>query len=224
MLLVLVLVWIECNGVLVDVNLLGIQSCELGEKMVVLECQVYDLVGQEFNFGLFKQFGVIFYDKFGLLVLSKIVIGQLFIVEVVFVELVEQDFELFKVIMQYCFMSKFKSIYIDCLFEQINLCIGCIYILYYQVVVVIGWLLLSDLNLQNILICIVEGWCICQVFVVLQGYKLLVVDYLQIELWIMVYLVKDDGLLDVFCYDLDVYCVIVVEVFGVLLEDVSGDQ
>ncbi len=49
--LVPVLARIERNGALVDANLLGIQSRELGEKMVALERQAYDLAGQEFNLG-----------------------------------------------------------------------------------------------------------------------------------------------------------------------------
>ncbi len=44
--LVPVLARIERNGALVDANLLGIQSRELGEKMVALERQAYDLAGR----------------------------------------------------------------------------------------------------------------------------------------------------------------------------------
>ncbi|MFU1921573.1 DNA polymerase, partial [Klebsiella pneumoniae] len=67
--LVPVLARIERNGALVDANLLGIQSRELGEKMVALERQAYDLAGQEFNLGSPKQLGAILYDKLGLPVL-----------------------------------------------------------------------------------------------------------------------------------------------------------
>ncbi|MCB2465813.1 hypothetical protein KQ867_15830, partial [Listeria monocytogenes] len=74
--LVPVLARIERNGALVDANLLGIQSRALGEKMVALERQAYDLAGQEFNLGSPKQLGAILYDKLGLPVLSKTATGQ----------------------------------------------------------------------------------------------------------------------------------------------------
>ncbi len=111
--LVPVLARIERNGALVDANLLGIQSRELGEKMVALERQAYDLAGQEFNLGSPKQLGAILYDKLGLPVLSKTATGQPSTAEAVLTELAEQDFELPKVIMQYRSMSKLKSTYTD---------------------------------------------------------------------------------------------------------------
>lgn len=91
--LVPVLARIERNGALVDANLLGIQSRELGEKMVALERQAYDLAGQEFNLGSPKQLGAILYDKLGLPVLSKTATGQPSTAEAVLAELAEQDFE-----------------------------------------------------------------------------------------------------------------------------------
>ena len=130
--LVPVLARIERNGALVDANLLGIQSRELGEKMVALERQAYDLAGQEFNLGSPKQLGAILYDKLGLPVLSKTATGQPSTAEAVLAELAEQDFELPKVIMQYRSMSKLKSTYTDRLPEQINPRTGRIHTSYHQ--------------------------------------------------------------------------------------------
>ncbi|MDS4317896.1 DNA polymerase I [Pseudomonas aeruginosa] len=222
--LVPVLARIERNGALVDANLLGIQSHELGEKMVVLERQAYDLAGQEFNLGSPKQLGAILYDKLGLPVLSKTATGQPSTAEAVLAELAEQDFELPKVIMQYRSMSKLKSTYTDRLPEQINPRTGRIHTSYHQAVAATGRLSSSDPNLQNIPIRTAEGRRIRQAFVAPQGYKLLAADYSQIELRIMAHLAKDDGLLDAFRHDLDVHRATAAEVFGVPLEDVSGDQ
>ncbi len=222
--LVPVLARIERNGALVDANLLGIQSRELGEKMVALERQAYDLAGQEFNLGSPKQLGAILYDKLGLPVLSKTATGQPSTAEAVLAELAEQDFELPKVIMQYRSMSKLKSTYTDRLPEQINPRTGRIHTSYHQAVAATGRLSSSDPNLQNIPIRTAEGRRIRQAFVAPQGYKLLAADYSQIELRIMAHLAKDDGLLDAFRHDLDVHRATAAEVFGVPLEDVSGDQ
>lgn len=222
--LVPVLARIERNGALVDANLLGQQSLELGEKMVELERNAFDLAGEEFNLGSPKQLGVILYEKLGLPVLSKTATGQPSTAEGVLADLAEQDYELPKVIMQYRSLSKLKSTYTDKLPDQINPRTGRIHTSYHQAVAATGRLSSSDPNLQNIPIRTAEGRRIRQAFVAPQGYKLLAADYSQIELRIMAHLAKDEGLLDAFRHDRDVHRATAAEVFGVPLEEVSSDQ
>lgn len=219
MLLVLVLVSIEVNGVWIDIDELCWQSQDLFLCMLVVQQKVIELVGCSFNLDLFKQLQVVLFDELKLLVVVKILKGQFSINEEV-LEVIVDQYELSWVIFDYRGLVKLCSIYIDKLLEMVNLDIGWVYISYYQFGVVIGCLFLLDLNLQNILICIEDGCCICCVFIVLEGCQLLVVDYLQIELRIMVYLFEDLGLVCVFEQGVDVYCVIVVEVFGCMLEEV----
>ncbi|MCE4068028.1 MULTISPECIES: DNA polymerase I [Pseudomonas] len=222
--LVPVLARIERNGALVDANLLGKQSVELGEKMVELQRQSFDLAGEEFNLGSPKQLGAILYEKLGLPVLSKTATGQPSTAENVLAELAEQDYELPKVIMQYRSLSKLKSTYTDKLPDQINPRTGRIHTSYHQAVAATGRLSSSDPNLQNIPIRTAEGRRIRQAFVAPKGYKLLAADYSQIELRIMAHLAKDEGLLDAFRHDRDVHRATAAEVFGVPLDDVTSDQ
>ena len=219
-----VLARIERNGALVDANLLGKQSIELGEKMVALERQAFELAGEEFNLGSPKQLGAILYEKQGLPVLSKTAKGQPSTAEAVLAELAEQGFELPQVIMQYRSVSKLKSTYTDRLPEQINPRTGRIHTSYHQAVAATGRLSSSDPNLQNIPIRTTEGRRIRQAFVAPKGYKLLAADYSQIELRIMAHLAQDAGLLDAFKHDLDVHRATAAEVFGVELDEVSSDQ
>ncbi|KJZ36718.1 DNA polymerase I [Pseudomonas fluorescens] len=222
--LVPVLARIERQGALVDANLLGIQSVELGEKMVALEREAFAIAGEEFNLGSPKQLGVILYEKLGLPVLSKTAKGQASTAEAVLAELAEQDFPLPKVLMQYRSMSKLKSTYTDRLPEQINPRTGRIHTSYHQAVAATGRLSSSDPNLQNIPIRTAEGRRIRQAFVAPTGYKLLAADYSQIELRIMAHLAKDEGLLHAFRNNLDVHKATAAEVFGVELADVTTDQ
>lgn len=222
--LVPVLARIERQGALVDANLLGIQSVELGEKMVALEREAFAIAGEEFNLGSPKQLGVILYEKLGLPILSKTAKGQASTAEAVLAELAEQDFPLPKVLMQYRSMSKLKSTYTDRLPEQINPRTGRIHTSYHQAVAATGRLSSSDPNLQNIPIRTAEGRRIRQAFVAPKGYKLLAADYSQIELRIMAHLAKDEGLLHAFRNDLDVHKATAAEVFGVELAEVSTDQ
>jgi DNA polymerase-1 len=219
-----VLARIERQGALVDANLLGIQSVELGEKLVALEREAFAIAGEEFNLGSPKQLGVILYEKLGLPVLSKTAKGQASTAEAVLAELAEQDYPLPKVLMQYRSLSKLKSTYTDRLPEQINARTGRIHTSYQQAVAATGRLSSIDPNLQNIPIRTAEGRRIRQAFVAPKGYKLLAADYSQIELRIMAHLAKDEGLLHAFRNDLDVHRATAAEVFGVELADVTTDQ
>ncbi|TXH95812.1 MAG: DNA polymerase I, partial [Pseudomonas sp.] len=222
--LVPVLARIERNGALVDARLLGQHSVELGERLVALERQAFDLAGQEFNLGSPKQLGAILYDKLGLPVLSKTATGQPSTAEAVLAELAEQEHALPKLLMEYRSLSKLKSTYTDRLPEQINPRTGRIHTSYHQAVTATGRLSSSDPNLQNIPIRTAEGRRIRQAFVAPAGYKLLAADYSQIELRIMAHLARDEGLLDAFRHDRDVHRATAAEVFGVPLEQVSADQ
>ena len=222
--LVPVLARIERQGALVDANLLGIQSVELGDKLVALEREAFAIAGEEFNLSSPKQLGVILYEKLGLPIISKTAKGQPSTAEAVLAELAEQDFPLPKVLMQYRSMSKLKSTYTDRLPEQINPRTGRIHTSYHQAVTATGRLSSSDPNLQNIPIRTAEGRRIRQAFVAPKGYKLLAADYSQIELRIMAHLAKDEGLLHAFRNNLDVHSATAAEVFGVELSDVTTDQ
>ncbi|MDP2243101.1 DNA polymerase I [Pseudomonas sp.] len=222
--LVPVLARIERQGALVDAKLLGLHSVELGDKLVALERQAFEIAGEEFNLSSPKQLGVILYEKLGLPIISKTAKGQASTAEAVLAELAEQDFELPKVLMQYRSLSKLKSTYTDRLPEQINPRTGRIHTSYHQAVTATGRLSSSDPNLQNIPIRTAEGRRIRQAFVAPAGYQLLAADYSQIELRIMAHLAQDEGLLDAFRHGRDVHKATAAEVFGVPLEDVSGDQ
>ncbi|WP_444437262.1 DNA polymerase I [Pseudomonas sp. A6] len=222
--LVPVLARIERNGALVDANLLGLQSRELGEKMIELERKSFELAGEEFNLGSPKQLGAILYEKLGLPVLAKTATGQPSTAENVLADLAEQDYELPKVIMQYRSLSKLKSTYTDKLPEQINPRTGRIHTSYHQAVAATGRLSSTDPNLQNIPIRTAEGRRIRQAFVAPAGCRLLSADYSQIELRIMAHLAQDEGLLDAFRHDRDVHRATAAEVFGLPLEEVTPEQ
>ncbi len=222
--LVPVLARIERCGALVDAQLLGVQSRELGEKMIALETRAHELAGQQFNLGSPKQLGSILYEKQGIPVISKTATGQPSTAESVLAELAEQGYELPQVLMEYRTVSKLKSTYTDRLPEQINPRTGRIHTSYHQAVTATGRLSSSDPNLQNIPIRTAEGRRIRQAFIAPEGCRIMAADYSQIELRIMAHLAQDEGLLSAFRDDLDVHRATAAEVFGVPLKDVSGEQ
>ena len=87
-----------------------------------------------------------------------------------------------------------------------------------------GRLSSSDPNLQNIPVRTAEGRRIRQAFIAPPGHKILAADYSQIELRIMAHLSGDEGLLRAFAQGEDIHRATAAEVFGVPLEEVSGEQ
>lgn len=214
---------VERNGAFVDAKLLGQQSIELGERMVALERQAYDIAGQEFNLGSPKQLGVILFEQQKLPVIKKTPTGAPSTAEEVLQELA-LDYPLPKLLMEYRGLAKLKSTYTDKLPQMINPDTKRIHTSYHQAVAATGRLSSSDPNLQNIPIRTEEGRRIRQAFVAPPGYKIVAADYSQIELRIMAHLSGDAGLLNAFAQGLDVHRATAAEVFGVPLDQVTAEM
>ncbi len=221
--LVPVLQAMEHRGVCVDATLLYQQSKEIGEKLHILEQEVYAMAGEEFNLNSTKQLQVVLYEKLQLPMLKKTPKGQASTAEEVLQELA-LDYPLPKLLMEHRSLSKLKSTYTDKLPEQINPRTGRVHTSYHQAVAATGRLSSSDPNLQNIPIRTEEGRRIRQAFVAPQGYQLLAADYSQIELRIMAHLSEDAGLLTAFAQGLDVHQATAAEVFDISVENVTKEQ
>jgi len=221
--LVPVLSRIERNGALVCRDTLATHSRELGERMLTLESQAHELAGGPFNLGSPKQLGEILFNQLELPVLKKTPKGAPSTAEDVLAELA-LDYPLPAVLMEYRSLSKLKSTYTDKLPEMIDPKTGRVHTSYHQAVTATGRLSSSDPNLQNIPIRTEEGRRIRQAFIAAPGCQILAADYSQIELRIMAHLSQDPGLLVAFAEGLDVHSATAAEVFGVGIDQVSGDQ
>jgi DNA polymerase-1 len=221
--LIPILSHIERNGALVDANLLGKHSIELGERLTQLEHKAYEIAGQEFNLSSPKQLGVILFEQQKLPIIKKTPTGTSSTAEEVLQELA-LDYPLPKVLMEYRGLAKLKSTYTDKLPLEINKRTGRIHTSYHQAVAATGRLSSQDPNLQNIPIKTEEGRRIRQAFIAPKGYKLVAADYSQIELRIMAHLSGDVGLLTAFEKGLDVHRATAAEVFGVPVESVTTEM
>jgi DNA polymerase I len=221
--LVAVLYRMERAGVLVDRELLRIQSSELAARMLELQALAHVEAGGAFNVDSPKQLQEILFGKLGIPVIRKTPTGQPSTAEDVLEELAA-TYALPKLILEYRGVAKLKSTYTDKLPEQINQATGRIHTSYQQAVAATGRLSSTDPNLQNIPIRTREGRRIRQAFVALPGHCLVAADYSQIELRIMAHLSGDASLLRAFAEDLDVHQATAAEVFSTPLEAVSADQ
>ncbi|ASG66844.1 DNA polymerase I [Idiomarina piscisalsi] len=221
--LISVLCDMEQYGVRIDANLLGKQSQEITEKLAELEKKAFDIAGEEFNLGSTKQLQRIFFEKLELPVIKKTPKGAPSTAEEVLHELAH-DYPLPDVILQHRSLSKLKSTYTDKLPKMINPETGRVHTSYQQAVAATGRLSSTDPNLQNIPIRTAEGRRVRQAFVPEDGYKIVAIDYSQIELRIMAHLSQDKSLLNAFAEGLDIHRATAAEVFGCKTEDVTGEQ
>ena len=218
-----VLYRIERNGVLIDAPTLGAQSQALGERIVQLEQEAYEIAGQPFNLASPKQLGEIFFDKLGLPVVKKTATGARSTDEEVLEKLAE-DYPLPARILEHRSLSKLKGTYTDKLAQMALPRTGRVHTHYAQAVAVTGRLSSNDPNLQNIPIRTAEGRKVREAFVAPTGCVIASADYSQIELRIMAHLSGDEALLRAFHEGLDVHKATAAEVFGLTPDQVSSEQ
>ncbi|PSW09037.1 DNA polymerase I [Photobacterium rosenbergii] len=221
--LVPVLSRMERTGVLIDSMLLGAQSTEIAARLDELEKQAFEIAGDEFNLSSPKQLQAILFEKMGLPVLKKTPSGTPSTNEEVLQELA-LDYPLPKLILEYRSLAKLKSTYTDKLPKMVNPATGRVHTSYHQAVTATGRLSSSDPNLQNIPVRNDEGRRIRQAFIAPTGYKVLAVDYSQIELRIMAHLSGDQALLDAFNHGKDIHAATAAEILGIPLESVTSEQ
>ena len=221
--LVPVLVRIEQRGVLVDRELMKIQSREISTRLQEIHAAACKEAGYDLNIESPKQLQHILFEKLQLPVLRKTPTGQPSTAEDVLEELAE-SYALPRLILDYRGLAKLKSTYTDKLPDQINPRTKRIHTSYQQAVAATGRLSSADPNLQNIPIRTAEGRRIRQAFIAPPGHVLLAADYSQIELRIMAHLSGDEGLLKAFEEDRDVHQATAAEVFAVPPDSVTADQ
>lgn len=221
--LVPVLSRIERTGVLIDDMKLSAQSQEIAQRLDELEQKAYEVAEQEFNMNSPKQLQAILFEKMGLPVVKKTPSGTPSTNEEVLQELA-LDYPLPKLILEYRGLAKLKSTYTDKLPKMINPETGRVHTSYHQAVTATGRLSSTDPNLQNIPIRNEEGRRIRQAFIAPHGYKIMAVDYSQIELRIMAHLSGDKALLEAFQQGKDIHAATAAEIIGVNIEDVTSEQ
>jgi DNA polymerase-1 len=213
----------ERNGVLIDGELLRVQSGQIATRLIQLEAEAYMLAGGEFNLGSPKQIGQIFFEKLQLPVVKKTPSGAPSTDEEVLQKLAE-DYPLPKILLEHRGLSKLKSTYTDKLPRMVNAKTGRVHTNYAQAVAVTGRLSSNEPNLQNIPVRTAEGRRIREAFIAPPGARIVSADYSQIELRIMAHISGDPSLMRSFAEGEDVHRATAAEIFGVTPIEVSNDQ
>ena len=219
--LIFVLFEMQQQGISVDKQALIDYSKVLGSKISVLEKEIYEAAGEEFNINSPKQLGVILFEKLGMPNGKKTKSGYSTAADVL--EKLAPDYPVVSKILEYRQLAKLKSTYADGLTQYISED-GRIHGTFNQTITATGRISSTEPNLQNIPIRMEMGKAIRKVFVPKDGFVFLDADYSQIELRILAHMSGDEKLIEAYNSSADIHRATAAQVFGVPLDEVTDEQ
>ena len=223
--LIPVLCSMERSGVKLDVEALDAFAKILRKELLVLEEEIKNLAGQEFNISSPKQLGEILFDK---LMISggarKTKSKQYSTSEDVLVKLKDKH-EIIPKVLEFRSLKKLLSTYVESLPKLIYPKTGKIHTSFNQAIAATGRLSSTNPNLQNIPIREEKGREIRKAFIPTgPDYRLLSADYSQIELRLMAHMSEDKAMIEAFKKGEDIHTATAALIYQVKLEDVTREM
>ncbi|WP_320033970.1 DNA polymerase I [Halarcobacter sp.] len=208
----------EENGIKLDIEKLK----ELKQKSNIyiqeLTSNIYEKAGREFNINSPKQLGTLLFDELKLPPSKKTKSG--YSTNEVVLQKLKDEHEIIPLLLDYRESYKLQSTYIEPL---LNLAIkddkNRIYTSFLQTGTATGRLSSKNPNLQNIPVRSEAGGLIRSAFIPKDGYKLVGIDYSQIELRLLAHFSKDKALVEAFKENKDIHRQTAVKIFGEELAD-----
>lgn len=208
----------ELIGFTVDVDGLKAMSQELADRIAIIEKEIYDAVGYEFNLNSPKQLGVALFEKLGLPAKKKTKSGYSTNAEVL--EELKHLHPVVSLLLEYRTLAKLKSTYTDGLQE----CVGSdgkIHTTFNQTETRTGRISSLEPNLQNIPVRTNEGKRLREFFIAGNGKVLVDADYSQIELRVLASMSGDENMINAFNSGADIHTATAAQVFGLPIEMVT---
>ncbi|MGB1289041.1 MAG: DNA polymerase, partial [Aggregatilineales bacterium] len=215
----------QYHGAMLDDAFLRDLGEQLAKQIVVLEQDIYALgESGEFNINSPKQLNEVLFEALKLPGegLKKTTHG--WSTDAVTLDILKDEHEIIPKITEYRELSKLKSTYVDALPELVNPETGRLHTSYNQTGTSTGRFSSSNPNLQNIPIRTEIGREVRRAFIAPPGYKLLAVDYSQIELRILAHISQDATLIAAFNEGQDIHRATAAAVNGIAPEDVTYEQ
>ena len=219
--LVFTLYRMEQEGIYVKREALRQYSEKLGERIDVLEQEIYNLAGEEFNINSPKQLGVILFEKLRMPYGKKTKTGYSTSAEVL--EKLRFESPIVEKILESRQLTKLKSTYADGLSVYIDMD-GRIRTTFNQTITATGRLSSTEPNLQNIPIRMELGRQIRKVFVPKEGCVFLDADYSQIELRVLAHMSGDEKLIEAYREAQDIHRITASQVFHIPFDEVTDLQ
>ena len=223
--LIPVLAEMELQGVKVEIDILKGISTELEKDILLIEKEIQDLAGTNFNVSSPKQVGDVLFEYLKIVDKpKKTKTGQYSTGEDVLSKLVDKH-PIVSKILDYRELVKLKNTYVDTLPVLVKKKSGRIHTTYNQVVAVTGRLSSDNPNLQNIPVRTERGKSIRKAFVPRdENHVLLSADYSQIELRIVASISGDPHMCEAFVSGKDIHLATAAKVYGVTESEVSKEM
>ncbi|MCK4897279.1 MAG: DNA polymerase I, partial [Anaerolineales bacterium] len=224
--LVTVLADMEMAGIALDTQFLAEMSADLGTRLGEIETQVYQSVGEPFNLNSPQQLSRVLFDRLQITPPDRTrrTSSGYYSTAVGVLEALRGKHPVVDWVLEYRELSKLKSTYVGALPLQINPTTGRVHTSYNQTGSVTGRIASSNPNLQNIPIRTELGRKVRRGFVADPGFRLLAVDYSQVELRIVAHMAGDEAMLAAFRAGQDIHATTAAAIYNVTLENVTKEQ
>jgi len=224
--LVPVLIRMEQEGISLDADFFKRFSVEMGERLRLIEEEVYHAVGHTFNLNSTQQLSKVLFDDLKLEPpdRNKRTSSGHFSTSAAVLDELKGQHPVVDLLLEYRELSKLKSTYLDALPLQINPRDNRVHTSFNQTGSVTGRLASSDPNLQNIPTRTELGRQVRLGFIAAPGHSLLSVDYSQIELRIVAHMSGDEAMLKAFRDGQDIHATTAAAIYDVPLEQVTKEQ
>jgi DNA polymerase-1 len=224
--LIQVLADMEMAGIGLDVEYLAGMSEELSQRLGLIETQIYDSVGGEFNLNSPQQLSEALFERLELTPPDRTqrTSSGYYSTAAGTLEAMKGDHPVVDWVHEYRELAKLKNTYVDALPLQVNPSTGRVHTSYNQAGSVTGRLASSDPNLQNIPIRTELGRQVRRAFMADQGNALLSVDYSQVELRIVAHMSNDETMLGAFQAGQDIHAATAAAIYDIPIDQVSKEQ
>jgi DNA polymerase I len=221
--LIEVLADMEWTGISIDLPWFHSLKERFVRERENVERQIFEAAGTEFNINSNNQLREILFSQLGLPSLKKTSTGPSTDASVL-QQLADAGHMLPALLMEYRELSKLESTYLDALPALVNPRTGRLHTSFNQTVASTGRLSSSSPNLQNIPIRRELGRDIRRGFVPRRGWKLLAVDYSQIELRLLAHLSNDPAFVSAFQMGGDIHRQTASIIFDVPVDRVTSEM
>lgn len=211
--LIPVLADMEIAGIKVDKPFLATLADEFEGALGVLEKEIHQLAGKEFNINSPSQLGVVLFEDLGLPHGRKTKTG--YSTDIKVLEKLAPKHEIPAKIIQYRNLNKLLSTYVVKLADLADPKTDRVHTSFNQAVTATGRLSSSNPNMQNIPIRTEDGNRIRKAFIPADELMFLSADYSQIDLRVMAHYSQDKALLQAFQSGADIHARTAAQVFSV---------